>query len=86
MQGALAGRRLDRLEVEAVEGALADQPLDFGGDLGGDRGPEPLFFAEGGLFAFRRVSQIRSLTSMSSLVRFRRRWHSATCSRVAFKA
>ena len=38
-QRLLAAGGLDRLEVGAVERTLADQLLDFGGDLGRDRGP-----------------------------------------------
>ena len=39
----LPGGGLDRLEIEALEGALADQPLDFSGDLRCDSGPEAAF-------------------------------------------
>ena len=83
----LAGGGLDRLEVEPVERALADQPFDFDGDLRGDRGLEPPFFAVGaGVSDLSRIWQIVSLTSISSLVRSRSRWHSATCCRVSSSA
>ena len=72
VQGALAGGGLDRLEVEAVENAVADQAFGFGGDLGGDLRLEAPFFgasAAGARWSARsRRWQMRSLTSMSSRV------------------
>lgn len=70
----LAGGGLDRLEIDAVERARADQAFGFGGDLGRDLGLEPLFLAGGGGVSARsRVWQIASLTSISSRVRSRSR-------------
>ena len=43
----LAGRGLERLEVDVVKRARANQPLDFGGDLRRDLRLEPPFLAFG---------------------------------------
>jgi hypothetical protein len=44
-QDAAPNRRLNGLEIEAVDRAAADQPLDFGEDLGVEVRFEALFLA-----------------------------------------
>ncbi len=76
LQRHLSGGGLDGLEV--VEGADADQALDFGAGLRRDRRVEPpLFAGSAGWPASSRASHSRPLTSTNSRTSPRSRWYSA---------
>ena len=84
-------RPLQRFEVDAAQRAIADQARDLGHHLRRQPRPErgverPLFPGSARRRAARRRSQSASLTSISSRVSARRRWHSSTWRRVSSTA
>ena len=77
LQGTAPCGGLDGLQVQRTVRAAAQQRFDLSLDVGGERGAESFLTAPVASSA-ARVSHSRSLTSISSPVKRRRRWHSST--------